>query len=131
MVLFLMVYVIVVHYLRVNNSSIKEDKLDPWFITVFSDAESNFGCVVAKSDTIKLGWQVRSKFAIKLHKKDLNILEQIFKFFGVGKIYISGDVALFEVTKLYDLTNVIIPHFKTYPLVTKKIIRFYLVLWRS
>jgi len=38
MVLFLMVYVIVVHYLRVNNSSIKEDKLDPWFITVFSDA---------------------------------------------------------------------------------------------
>jgi len=56
-----------------------------------------------------------------LHKKDLNILEQIFKFFGVGKIYISGDVALFEVTKLYDLTNVIIPHFKTYPLVTKKL----------
>ena len=68
-----MVCVIVVHYLR-RSSKIKKDKLDPWFISGFSDAESSFGCVVAKSGTIKLGWQVSPKFAIKLHKNDLNLL---------------------------------------------------------
>lgn len=59
----------------------KEDKLNPWYVTGFSDAESHFGVEVTKSKTIKLGWQVKPKFAIKLHKKDINIIQEISNFF--------------------------------------------------
>jgi len=111
----------------VQPSSLKKDKaqaLNPWFVTGFSDAESHFGVLVTKSKTIKLGWQVTPKFAIKLHKKDLNIIQEIFNFFGVGKVYTTPEYAIYVVTKLEDLTKVIIPHFKTYPLITKKFADF-------
>jgi hypothetical protein len=47
------------HYSSLNTKSTiinnKKDKLNPSYVTGFSDAESYFGVVVTKSKTIKLG----------------------------------------------------------------------------
>jgi len=42
----------------------------------------------------------------------------------VGKIYTTAEYVTYVVTKLEDLNNVIIPHFKTYPLITQKLLDF-------
>jgi len=54
--------------------------------------------------------------------RDLLLLERIKAFFGVGAIYIrkSGNKATYTVQSFKDLTNVIIPHFDKYPLLTQK-----------
>jgi hypothetical protein len=58
-----------------------------------------------------------------MHERDRALLELIQVFFG-GIGYISKpnkDLTVeFRVNKLSDLVNVIIPHFKIYPLITKK-----------
>lgn len=61
-------------------------------------------------------------FAIHLHYKDLVLLKQIQSFFGVGNItlYETKGTALFSVNSLRDITNVIIPHFDKYPLLSQK-----------
>lgn len=69
------------------------------------------------------GYQVLAKFSIELHKKDLLLLKQIQKFFnGIGTITLNKNrnSAVFRVFKLKDLTNIVIPHFRKYPLITQK-----------
>ena len=58
-------------------------------------------------------------FQIGLHKKDLNLLEKIQAFLGVGEIYHKEKSCNYMVQDLRGL-NVIINHFDKYPLLTKK-----------
>lgn len=103
-------------------------KLNPNYITGFSDAESTFGISVVKSKTHKIGWTVTMIFSMGLHIKDLGLLTNIRDFFCVGQIIISkqGNVAIYQVQSVKDMVNVIIPHFNKYPLQTKKLIDFLL-----
>lgn len=57
-----------------------------------------------------------------MHHKDIVLLKKIQSFFGVGNITIrKKDGAIFyTVQSIKDLTNVIIPHFLKYPLLSKK-----------
>lgn len=67
------------------------------------------------------------EFLIHLHSKDLPLLQKIQSFYGgIGTISIlsGGQSATFAVRKLSDLVNVIIPHFKQYPLRSAKNIDF-------
>lgn len=58
---------------------------------------------------------------IELHKRDLALLNRLQEFFGVGRVYIAQrDSAALRVESLRDLTEVIIPHFNKYPLITQK-----------
>jgi hypothetical protein len=41
-------------------------------------------------------------------------------FFGVGVINTYGNVAMYRVKSVKDITNIIIPHFIQYPLITQK-----------
>jgi hypothetical protein len=102
-----------------------KDKLNPWFITGFVDAEGAFIInVIEKTDT-KLKWGVRASFKISLHPRDRAILEQIKLTLGVGNIYTSPSLVHYEVNSLKDL-NIVIDHFNNYPLITQKNIDFLL-----
>jgi len=61
-------------------------------------------------------------FKIELHKKDTALLKQIQLFFGIGNISINkiNGSANYQVQSYKDITNVIIPHFDKYPLITQK-----------
>jgi len=99
-----------------NNLSVN---LDPWYITGFSDGESNFTVRIFKSNTVKVGWAVQPVFQIGLHKKDLDLLKKIQAFLGVGEIYHKEKSCNYVVQNLRSL-NVIVNHFERYPLLTKK-----------
>ena len=66
---------------------------------------------------------MRAAFDFGLHENDLPLLLAIQKYFkGVGNIITDSKkkVVYFQVRNLEALTNVIIPHFNTYPLLTNK-----------
>jgi len=62
-------------------------KLNPWYITGFSDAESSFSVSIDRLIKRNLGWRVQAKYQICLHERDLSLLLKIQQFFnGVGSI---------------------------------------------
>ncbi|KAG0632630.1 homing endonuclease [Tuber brumale] len=77
--------------------------------------------IFQKNKNCKTGWRVKVEFGINLHIKDKALLKQIQSFFGgIGKIYESSESCQFRVFIPKDLTNVIIPHFDKYYLLTQK-----------
>jgi hypothetical protein len=81
-----------------------------------------FGIIVVKKSDLKLGWEVRPIFSISLHKKDLALLKRIKAFFGdYGRITEKhGESTNQYVVTGRDALTVIVSHFDTYPLVSKK-----------
>lgn len=62
-----------------------------------------------------------------MHSKDLDLLvlvQQFFKGIGFFTHDIKPDTVNYSVTKHSDLVNIIIPHFKNYPLKSAKVIDF-------
>ena len=102
---------------EVNNFS--RNKLNKWFITGFSDAESSFIILVQPRSDSKTKWRIKANFSISLNKKDIEILEDIKYSLGVGQIYTSGTKVFYRVENFNEL-QVIVDHFDNYPLVTAK-----------
>ena len=102
-------------------TSQSSSKLNPWFVTGFTDAEGAFSIIIDKNKQRNIGWRVQARYQICLHNCDLSILEQIQKFFGgIGSTYLSDNLAYFSVSSVKDLTDIIIPHFERYFLLTQK-----------
>lgn len=86
----------------------------------FADAEGCFAVTVTNQRT---KWYVSPVFQIRVHTRDLPLLYSIQAFWlGIGSIHIekSKDMAGYYVRNLQDINNIIIPHFKKYPLLTCK-----------
>jgi LAGLIDADG endonuclease/Cytochrome c oxidase subunit III len=105
-----------------KNYSTDSNKLSSHWITGFSDGESSFSLRITKNSSRKAGWRINPIFAIELHTRDLILLDKIKAFFGVGTVEIrkTRNTAVYKVQSFDSLTKVIIPHFDTYPLLTKK-----------
>jgi hypothetical protein len=98
-------------------------KLNPNFITGFTDAEGSFTVTIYPDNLVKTGIRVNAGFKIGLNERDLDLLTKIQKFFGeIGKIYYNTALKswTYTVANVRDLENVIIPHFIEYPLLTQK-----------
>ena len=64
------------------------NKLNLWFVTGITDAESMFTFKLNKNNKRTLGWRVQSKFLIGLHVRDVYVLLQLQEFFYRYRIYI-------------------------------------------
>ena len=90
-------------------------------MTGFADAESCFGLYIYKNTSLKTGWYVFLNFNITLHKKDINLLNQIKNFFGVGIVSNHRDQSKqYNVKSVKDI-KIIIDPFDKFPLMTKKL----------
>jgi hypothetical protein len=107
----------------VERPLINEYSLNPWFITGFIDAEGSFMVLVREKPKNRTGWLVVVIFSVTLHKKDMRILQDLQAYFGgAGSIAKSGkDTYKFRIESLEPISNLIIPHFEKYPLVTQKL----------
>lgn len=103
------------------------NKLNPMWITGFIDAEGCFSIIIEIKTLFK--WKVKSSFEINLHEKDKEILFRIKNFFDIGNVYIRSNkkIAVYRVTNINYLNNIIIPHFIKYPLISNKAADF--LLW--
>ena len=97
----------------------KLNKLDPWFMTGFVDAEGYFSIELYKDSKAKFKYTPRLVFGINLHVKDLPILLSFKDTLGVGTLSTKGKVTSYTVKTFKDLA-VIVNHFKLYPLVSSK-----------
>ena len=96
------------------------NKLNPWFVTGFTDGDGSFLINIRPKASRKTGYGVELVFRICLHSKDRALLEKIRDFFGVGKLTTeSENYAQYWVGALKDIL-VIINHFDNYPLITQK-----------
>ena len=105
------------------------EKITPYFVTGFVDAECCFMISILRRAEKKTGWHVKPEFKITLHSKDLHLLEKIQSYFGVGRIIQKDKRVSFEVKSLKDISGVIISHFDLYPLITQKFADF--ILFKS
>ena len=119
--------------LNTNNLTKSESKLSPYWVTGFSDAESTFSAKIAKDNSRFMGLRILPVFAIELHIRDLEVLKRIKEFVSVGSVTVrtrnGKPTGIYSVQSLKDLTEVIIPHFKEYPLLTQK--QAYFILFYS
>lgn len=95
-------------------------KMNPWFLTGFSDGEASFIVYVQKSKNVKIGWVTWLAFEINIIDKDLSILKDIMSYFGVGKIYHKSNGSCVYNVRSIEEISVIIAHFDKYPLLTQK-----------
>lgn len=107
----------------INSDTRKIYKLNPWWITGFVDAEGSFTMSINESKTSAIGWTIGPAFIITLHSRDLDLLYSIKEFFSVGSVSLTKKGAQFRVRSKSEL-NIIIEHFKKYPLVTTKALNF-------
>ena len=101
-----------------------EDKiLNPYFVTGLIDGEGYFTITIHKSNKVNTGWRVKANFEIGLNVRDEMLLNQLQKFFGgIGtfKKDLKANALKYSVADLKDITTIILPHFKKYPLLTQK-----------
>ena len=83
-----------------------------------TDAEGCFSVIISKRSSLK--WRVIVSFEVNLHSKDLEILNRIKYYFGVGSVTtrVDKNISVYRVTRIEDLVRVIRPHFTSYPLIT-------------
>ncbi len=102
--------------------------MDPFYVTGFTDAEGCFNLDI--SNLRGKNWSVATRFVIKLHVADKDILYKIQNFFcGIGSVTIVGNIARYRVSKLKDIVEIIIPHFDKYPLQSAKSIDY--KIWKD
>jgi len=103
-----------------NKPSNVSNSIHPWFITGFTDAEGCFMISILKSSTYRTGWEVQLSFQIKLHKRDLTLLENIqASLGGIGNISTGKDFCAFRIKSLNQIFS-LINFFDQYPLITQK-----------
>jgi LAGLIDADG endonuclease len=99
------------------------NKLDPNWVTGFTDGEGCFLINIYKNNVYKTGWRIYACFQIKLHVRDKDLLLDIKSFFsevGTVKTDYKYNFVVYKVYALHEIISTIIPHFKKYPLITKK-----------
>lgn len=109
----------------VNNTKLfstlnSNNKLDPNYVTGFSDGEGCFYIGISPDNKCSSGFRIKLSFQIGLHEKDKELLNLIKSYFGVGKVSkLAADSVLYRVSSIEEL-KVIIDHFDRYPLITQK-----------
>jgi len=100
-------------------------KLNPYYVTGFTDAEGCFLINIVRRSDQKLGYNVNLMFKIKLHLKDKLLLEKIINFFDkIGNITVrkngSVEYVVSSIKESPWRQEIVINHFDNYPLITQK-----------
>ena len=58
----------------------------PWFITGLSDSDGCFNINIHKNSNYKLGYGIKLRFFIRIHKQDAQLLHIVKLFFNCGSV---------------------------------------------
>ena len=97
------------------------------WIVGFVDGEGCFSSPIYRCGKMTLRWQVRPEFAVAQGASSRDVLEDLIRFFGCGKVYRNSrhdnhrqDMFRYCVQRFGDLRHVIVPFFQENPLRTSK-----------
>ena len=92
------------------------------YLSGYADGEGCFCVTFNKSKRHKFGWDIRPSFSVSQNSDKAEVLQKFRKTFRCGTIRPdrSDKTLKFEVRSISDLMEKVIPHFKTYPLLSNK-----------
>ena len=93
----------------------------------FVDGEGCFSVPIYRQRSMNLRWQVRPQFTVVQGESSRDVLDEMARFFGCGKVYTNRrhdnhreHLASYSVYRLTELRGVIVPFFEQNPLRTAK-----------
>jgi hypothetical protein len=111
----------------------QERPITPDWVVGFVDGEGCFSVSVVRQPGgaarrgYRTGWQLNPRFAVTQGARSVRVLEDLRRFFGVGKLHRNRrvdnhkeDLYRYDVSRLDELTDVIVPFFQEHPLRTAK-----------
>ena len=97
------------------------------WIAGFVDGEGCFSVPIFRNHTAKLHWQVQPQFVVAQSVSSRDVLEELARVFGCGKVYLNQrhddhreQLALYSVKRFADLRDIIVPFFQEHQLRTSK-----------
>jgi hypothetical protein len=110
------------NYKRVSHlhQDAKKNSLNPYYITGFVDGEGCFLINIYPKSNYKAGYLVSLAFKLKIHSRDINLLESIKNYFNIGNITHRKDGYVDLVVSSIKDIKVLIDHFDSFPLLTQK-----------
>uniref|UniRef100_UPI00223709F0 LAGLIDADG endonuclease n=1 Tax=Ramaria cf. rubripermanens TaxID=2016387 RepID=UPI00223709F0 len=117
---------IIIHATKTMKTMNQNLLMSGGYITGLTQTNGSFFCSIILSSKHRFGLQFRPKFTITADLNSKYVLDSIHSYFGCGKVTINNKnyTAEFEVVKLEDLKNNIIPHFKEFPVFFAKLHAF-------
>lgn len=105
-----------------NLPPITVNDITPGWISGFTDGDGCFFVVVSKRSLPRTGYRITLLFHIAQHVKDIELITLIKDYFNVGKVVQEKNkphvkFIVYDFKSMYDI---IIPHFKNYPLQSNK-----------
>jgi hypothetical protein len=97
------------------------------WVVGFVDGEGCFSCSIYRCGTMTQRWQVRPEFAIAQGASSRDVLEDLVRFFGCGRVHANArydnhreHMFRYCVRRFGDLRGTIVPFFQANPLRTSK-----------
>lgn len=91
--------------------------IDPNWVAGFVSGEGCFMVKILKSSSNHIGFQIILVFQITQHIRDNLLINSLIEFFGCGKVYKRNNAVDFRVTKITDVTDIIIPFLNLYKII--------------
>ena len=100
-------------------------KLEAQWVVGFVDGEGCFFVGINPHPEMTSGYQVLPEFTVVQHRRDIQLLYALKKFFGCGVVRTNhGERMAYRVRSLDHLNEKIVPFFDQHPLRSKKRIDF-------
>jgi LAGLIDADG endonuclease len=90
------------------------------YFSGYVDGEGCFSVSFSKRPKLLSGWEVKPSFAIGQNSDRAQVLELMKKYLNCGHIRKDKKTLKYEVRKLEDLLEIIIPHFLAFPMLSTK-----------
>ena len=92
------------------------------YISGYVDGEGCFSVSFSKREKLRIGWEVKSSFAVGQNYDRREVLDLMMEYFNCG--FMRRDYAdktlKYEIRSLRELLEKVIPHFKKFPLKSSK-----------
>jgi len=92
------------------------------YLSGFADGEGCFCVSINKSNRHKFGWEIRPSFSVSQNLDRAEVLKVFQEHLSCGTIRPdrSDKTLKYEVRSINDLVSKVLPHFKRYPIVSRK-----------
>lgn len=108
--------------MRTHNTPALKRRNVAEYISGFVDGEGCFSVSFSKRPRFIVGWETKPSFSISQNRSHAQPLFIMQKYFGCGFMRDgkTDNTIKYEVRRLDDLLGKVVPHFKKYPLFSKK-----------
>ena len=92
------------------------------YISGYVDGEGCFSVSFSQREKLRIGWEVKSSFAVGQNYDRREVLDLMMEYFNCGSMRrdYADKTLKYEIRSLQELLEKVIPHFKKFPLKSSK-----------